>query len=100
MAFCAAIRRHSIFSQKDSHVQIIIVIIFTIWEFFTLALADGFFHWCLSDNKSLQVTWTLLSILADLSKSGVWNVSTRSLISKSLVLLPILGDCTQSTNYN
>ena len=41
------------------------------------------FQWCLSDNKSLQVSRTLLSILADLSNAVVWIVSTHPLISKS-----------------
>ena len=39
------------------------------------------FHWILRDSKSLQVSRTLLSILADCVV--VWMVSTRSLISKS-----------------
>ena len=41
------------------------------------------FHWSLSDNKSLQVSRTLLSILVDLNKSVVWVVFARPLISKS-----------------
>ena len=41
------------------------------------------FHWSLSDSKSLQVSRTLLSILADLNNAEVWMVSTRPLISKS-----------------
>ena len=39
------------------------------------------FNWSLSVTKSLQVSWTLLSILADLNK--VLMVSTRPLISMS-----------------
>ena len=35
------------------------------------------------DRKSLQVSWTLLSILADLNTTVVWIISTRSLTSKS-----------------
>ena len=35
------------------------------------------FHWSLSDSKSLQVSKTLLSILADLNNVVVWMVSTR-----------------------
>ena len=49
------------------------------------------FHWSLSDNKSLQVTRTLLSILTELNNAGVWMVSTCLLISKSsscLVTVP------------
>ena len=41
------------------------------------------FHWSLSDNKSPQISRTLLSILADLNNAVVWVVSTRTLISKS-----------------
>ena len=40
------------------------------------------YHWSLSDNKSPQVSRTLLSILADLSYAVVWIVSTHLLISK------------------
>ena len=40
-------------------------------------------HWNLSDSKSLQVSRTLLSILADLNNAVVWMVSTHPLISKS-----------------
>ena len=41
------------------------------------------FHWRLSDNKSLQVSGTLLSILADLNNVVIWLVSTRPPTSKS-----------------
>ena len=41
------------------------------------------FHWSLSDNKSPQVSWTLLSILAILNNAVVWMVSTHPPISKS-----------------
>ena len=41
------------------------------------------FHWSLSDNKSPQVSRTLLSILAVLNDVVVWMVSTRPPISKS-----------------
>ena len=41
------------------------------------------FHWNLSDSKSLQVSRTLLSILAVLNYVEVWMVSTRPLIFKS-----------------
>ena len=40
-------------------------------------------HWVLSDNKSPQVSRTLLSILADLNNATVWTVSTRLVISMS-----------------
>ena len=39
-------------------------------------------HWSLCDSKSPQVSWTLLSILADLSSAVVWMVSACPLISK------------------
>ena len=57
---------------------IIIIIIIIPWEFFTPA-----FYWSLSDSDFLQVTRTLLSILADLNNAVVWMVSTCLLISKS-----------------
>ena len=41
------------------------------------------FHWSLSDSKSLQVSRTLLSILAVLINAVVWMVSTRPPTSKS-----------------
>ena len=41
------------------------------------------FHKCLSDSKLLQVSRTLLNILADLNNAVIWMVSTRPLISKS-----------------
>ena len=42
-----------------------------------------FFHWSLSDGKSPQVSWTLLSILAVLNNADVWMVSTHPPTSKS-----------------
>ena len=44
------------------------------------------FHRCLSDSKSLQVSRTLLRILADLSNAVVWMVFTRAINSKSSCL--------------
>ena len=41
------------------------------------------FHWSLSDSKSLQVSRTLLSILAVINNAVDWVVSTRPPISKS-----------------
>ena len=41
------------------------------------------FHWSLSDNKSPQVSRTLLNILAVLNNVVVWMVSTRPPTSKS-----------------
>ena len=40
-------------------------------------------HRSLSDNKSPQVSRTLLSILTDLNNAVVWMVSTCPFISKS-----------------
>ena len=52
-------------------------------EFFTSVLANGFFHWSLSDSKSSQVSRTRLRILAVLSNAVIWIVSTRPPTSKS-----------------
>ena len=41
------------------------------------------FNWSLHESKSLQVSTTLLRILADLNNAIVWMVSTRPLISNS-----------------
>ena len=41
------------------------------------------FHLGLSDSKSLQVSRTLLTILADLNNAVIWMVSTYPLIPKS-----------------
>ena len=41
------------------------------------------FHRSLNDSKSPQVSWTLLSNLADHNEVVVWIVSTCPLISKS-----------------
>ena len=46
-----------------------------------------FFHWSLSESKSLQVSRTLLSILADLNNAVGWMVSTCQLISNFSSLL-------------
>ena len=43
------------------------------------------FHKSLSDRKSLQVSRTLLSILADLNKAVVWLLCIRPLISKFFI---------------
>ena len=40
-------------------------------------------HWSFSGNKSPQVSWTLLSILAVLNNVVVWVVSSRPPTSKS-----------------
>ena len=41
------------------------------------------FHWSLSDSKSSQVSWTSLSILADLNNAVVLIVSICPLITSS-----------------
>ena len=41
------------------------------------------FQWSLSESKSRQVSWTLLSILAVLNKAVVWTVSILPVISNS-----------------
>ena len=41
------------------------------------------FQWSVSYSKSPQVSWTFLSILADLNSAFVWIVSTRVLTSSS-----------------
>ena len=41
------------------------------------------FNWSPSDSRSLRVSWTLLSILADLNNAVVWMVSIPQPISNS-----------------
>ena len=53
------------------------------------------FHWSLSESKSLQVSRTLLCIMADLNNTLVCMVSPRPLSSKSFY--QSLGDYTKST---
>ena len=50
---------------------------------FPISISRWFFHWSLSDNKSPQVSRTLLSILAVLNDAVVWVDPTRRLTSKS-----------------
>ena len=52
-------------------------------ESFSHQLKSMVFHWSLCDSKSLQVSRTLLNILADFNYAVIWIVSTRPLISKS-----------------
>ena len=44
------------------------------------------FSWSQSDSKTSQASWTLLSILANLSNAAVLMVSIRPLISNSTSL--------------
>ena len=67
------------------------IIILLFWEFFTPVLSDGFYL-ILSDSKSLEVSRTFLSILADLNNAAVWIVSSCHLISK--FSSPCACDCT------
>ena len=58
------------------------LVLFTLhWEFLSQRLRL-FFLWSLSDSKSLQISRTLLSILAVLNNTLIWMVSTRPLIFK------------------
>ena len=41
------------------------------------------FHWSLSDSKSPQIFWTLLSLVADQFYAVVWMAFTRPVISPS-----------------
>ena len=59
---------------------LIIILLFTLREFFPPALADAF-YWSLSDSKYPQVSWTILSILADLNNQ---SCSFNSLLFPSL----------------
>ena len=73
-----------------------ILLLFTSWEFFTSALADGLwleFEW-------QQISWNLLSILADLNNTVVWIVSNDPLIVKSFSSCTNPSVTTKSTNYN
>ena len=56
------------------------------------------FLWSLSDSKSLQISKTLLCILADFNNAVVWMVSTCPFISKSLY--QSIGNRAKSPNYN
>ena len=46
-------------------------------------ISISWWFWSLSDSKSPQVSWTLLSILAVLNNAVVWMVTTRLPTSKS-----------------
>ena len=67
----------------------IIIIIITI-IFYSLRIFHISVYWSLSDNKSSQVCWALLTILADPNNALVWMDSTHPLISKHPVPLLIL----------
>ena len=59
----------------------LLLLLFTFWEFLSFWMMA--FHWSLRDNKSPQVSWNLLRILADLNNAVVHRVSTHPLIFKS-----------------
>ena len=59
------------------------LLFFKFLESFSHQITLMVFHWSLSDNKSPQVSRTLLSILAILNNAVVWMVSTRPPTSKS-----------------
>ena len=60
----------------------LLLLLFSLREFFTSALADGL-SLELSERKSPQVSRTRLSILVVLNNAVVWVVSTRPPTSKS-----------------
>ena len=62
---------------------LLLLLLFYFFESFSYQRWLVVFHWSLSDSKSPQVSWTLLSILADLNNAVVWMVSPSPLISKS-----------------
>ena len=59
------------------------LLLFTPSRVFHTSVSQYFFHRSLNDSKSLQVSRTLLSILANLINALVWMVSTLPLISTS-----------------
>ena len=62
---------------------IVIFIILRLASFFSHNRYLLFFHWSLNDNKSRQVSRSLLSTLSDLNNAVVWMVSARPPILKS-----------------
>ena len=81
--FLAKINLMLVFQNSSAIIiiVIIIIIIVTHWELFTLVLADGL-SLSLSESKFLQISRTLLSILANLNNSVVWMIFSFSLSSK------------------
>ena len=64
-------------------ILIAIIIICSLLRVFHTSVSWWFLTWILGDNKSPQVSRTLLSILADLSNAVVCMVPTCPVISKS-----------------
>ena len=80
---------------------LLLLSLFTPWEFFPISVSWCSLHWGLSDSKSPQVSRTLFSILAVLNNIVVWTISTSPLISKSSSLFKqSFGDCIKSTNHH
>ena len=63
----------------------ILQVLFFTFDSFSHQRLPMVFYLSLSDNKSPQVSRTLLSILVDLNNAAVWLLSIRSLISKSSI---------------
>ena len=79
-------KNHQALSQKfRQHIYIYMRIIVLFLERFSHQRCLMVFHWSLSDNKSPQVSRTLLSILADLKNAVVWMVPTSPPILVSIL---------------
>ena len=72
--FCSAFKVHPTITNF-----IIILLFFQVFH----SNVSRWFLTSLSDRKFLQVSRTILSILADLNNAVVWNISTRPLIFMS-----------------
>ena len=84
-------------TAKSTILKNIIVIIIYSLRVFHIRLV---FHGSLSNSKFLQVSRTLINILAALNNVAVWMVSTHPLIPSPPVPLTILCDCTKTTNHD
>ena len=77
--------------RAQAMIGITVTFIYFTLNLIAFLLLDNFSHqcklmvfpWSLSDSKSPQISWTLLSILADLNNAVVWTVFTHPIISKS-----------------
>ena len=75
------------------------VVISLLCEFFTPALVDGPFTSILKDNKSPQVSTTLLSIFAEFTNAEIWMVTILPLISNSSNhFFQVFGNSSKRTN--
>ena len=59
--------------KSDSQLIFDDVVIIISWHVFTPVLTDDF-HWSPNDNKSSQLSRTLLSILANLNSPVIWSI--------------------------